>query len=117
MLELMHDAGADVLGVDWRVRLDDVWRRLGPGVRLQGNLDPVALLAPREELERRVREVLEQAAGRPGHVFNLGHGVLPQTPVENVRTLIETVHAASARAMTAQQAAGSTAEARPVRRA
>jgi uroporphyrinogen decarboxylase len=97
LLELMQQAGADVLGVDWRVRLDDVWRRLGPEARLQGNLDPVALLGPREEMERRALEVLAQASGRRGHVFNLGHGVLPQTPVENVRALVEIVHAASVR--------------------
>jgi uroporphyrinogen decarboxylase len=98
LLELMHSAEADVLGVDWRVRLDDVWARLRPGARLQGNLDPVALLGPREEAERRTFEVLEQAGGRPGHVFNLGHGVLPQTPVENVRAVVDAVHAWSARA-------------------
>ncbi len=98
LLELMQQAGADVLGVDWRVGLDDVWERLGPAARLQGNLDPVALLGPREEMERRALEVLAQARGRRGHVFNLGHGVLPQTPVENVRALVETVHAAPAAA-------------------
>jgi uroporphyrinogen decarboxylase len=98
LLELMQRAGADVLGLDWRMRLDDAWERLGPEARLQGNLDPVALLGPREEMERRALEVLAQARGRRGHVFNLGHGVLPQTPVENVRALIETVHAAGAAA-------------------
>jgi uroporphyrinogen decarboxylase len=104
LLELMVQAGGDVLGVDWRVRLDDVWRRLGPDARLQGNLDPVALLGPREEMERRALEVLAQARGRRGHVFNLGHGILPRTPVENVRALIEIVHAASARPAAARRA-------------
>jgi uroporphyrinogen decarboxylase len=91
-LERMHEAGADVLGIDWRVRIDEAWARLGPGARLQGNLDPVALLGPREEAERRAREVLEQAGGRRGHVFNLGHGILPQTPVGNVRAVVDAVH-------------------------
>jgi uroporphyrinogen decarboxylase len=104
LLELMVRAGGDVLGVDWRVRLDDVWRRLGPDARLQGNLDPVSLLGPREEMERRALEVLAQARGHRGHVFNLGHGVLPRTPVENVRALVEIVHAASARPAAARPA-------------
>jgi uroporphyrinogen decarboxylase len=95
LLELMQRAGADVLGIDWRVRLEDVWQRLGPAARLQGNLDPVALLGPREEMERAAIDVLAQARGRRGHVFNLGHGVLPQTPTENVRALVEIVHASS----------------------
>lgn len=93
LLERMHAAGADVLGLDWRVRLDEAWERLGPGARVQGNLDPVALLGPREEAERKTRGILEQAGGRPGHVFNLGHGILPETPVENVAAIVEAVHA------------------------
>jgi uroporphyrinogen decarboxylase len=101
LLELMHRAGADVLGVDWRVRLDAVWERLGPETRLQGNLDPVALLGPREEAERRARDVLEQARGRRGHIFNVGHGLMPETPVENVRAVIETVHEMTRKASTA----------------
>ncbi|MBA2565018.1 MAG: uroporphyrinogen decarboxylase [Gemmatimonadetes bacterium] len=92
-LELMHSAGADVLGIDWRVRLDDAWTRLGPDARLQGNLDPVALLGPVEEAEARAHAVLEQAGGRRGHVFNLGHGILPETPPENVRAVVDAVHA------------------------
>lgn len=92
LLELIRDAGGDVIGVDWRMDLDAAWKRLGEGVAVQGNLDPVALLAPWEELERRARRVLDQAAGRPGHIFNLGHGVLPETPVENVKRLVEFVH-------------------------
>ena len=93
LLERMHAAGADMLGLDWRVRLDEAWERLGPTARVQGNLDPVALLGPREEAERRARDVLEQAGGRRGHVFNLGHGILPDTPVENVAAIVEAVHA------------------------
>jgi uroporphyrinogen decarboxylase len=94
LLELMQQAGAEVLGLDWRVRLDDVWSRLGPAARLQGNLDPAALLGPREEAVRRAELVLQQAAGRRGYVFNLGHGVLPETPLENVAAVVEAVHAA-----------------------
>jgi uroporphyrinogen decarboxylase len=85
-------AGGDVIGVDWRIPLDVAWERIGPGRAIQGNLDPVALLAPRPELEKRVRDVLERAGGRPGHIFNLGHGVLPETPVEAVQAVVEWVH-------------------------
>jgi uroporphyrinogen decarboxylase len=81
-----------VVGVDWRIRLDDAWRVIGQDKAIQGNLDPAALLAEPVEIRRRVREVLHQAAGRPGHIFNLGHGVLPQTPVEHVIALVEAVH-------------------------
>ena len=92
MLELIRDAGGDVIGVDWRIDLDDAWRRLGPEVAIQGNLDPIALLAPWPELKERARLVLDSAAGRPGHIFNLGHGILPQTPRHNVRQLVDFVH-------------------------
>jgi uroporphyrinogen decarboxylase len=92
LLELMRDAGGDVIGLDWRVDLADSRRRLGDGVAVQGNLDPTALLFPRAELERRIDAVLDRAAGKPGHIFNLGHGVLPETPVENVVAAIERVH-------------------------
>jgi uroporphyrinogen decarboxylase len=89
-----HDA---VVGVDWRIRLDDAWRAIGPERAIQGNLDPAALLAKPVEIRRQVREILHQAAGRPGHIFNLGHGVLPQTPVEHVVALVEAVHELSSR--------------------
>ena len=85
-------AGGDVIGVDWRVPLDAAWERIGSGRAIQGNLDPVALLAPLPELEKRVRDVLDRAAGRAGHIFNLGHGVLPETPVEAVQRVVEWVH-------------------------
>jgi len=85
-------AGGDVIGVDWRVPLDAAWERIGADRAIQGNLDPVALLAPLPELEKRVRDVLERAAGRAGHIFNLGHGVLPETPVEAVQRVVEWVH-------------------------
>jgi uroporphyrinogen decarboxylase len=95
ILELVGEAGGDVVGVDWRVPLDHAWRRLGPNVAVQGNLDPVMLLAPWPELERRARIILDQVAGRPGHIFNLGHGVLPQTPPDNVARLVDLVHSHS----------------------
>ena len=93
LLELMRDAGGDVIGIDWRVPLDRAWERLGQGVAIQGNLDPAVLLAPRPELERRAARILDQAGGRPGHIFNLGHGVLPETPVEAARAVVDLVHA------------------------
>ena len=92
MLELIRDAGGDVVGVDWRIDLDVAWERLGNGVAVQGNLDPVALFAPWESLEQRAKQVLDRAKGRTGHIFNLGHGILPQTPVDNVRRLVDFVH-------------------------
>ena len=97
LLEAMRDAGGDVIGVDWRIPLDRAWERLGPSVAIQGNLDPVALFAPRPELERQVRLVLQAANGRPGHIFNLGHGVLPETPVESVKAVVEMVNELSVR--------------------
>jgi uroporphyrinogen decarboxylase len=97
MLALIREAGGDVIGVDWRIDLDDAWRQLGDGVAIQGNLDPIALFAPWPELQRRAQNVLDRAAGRPGHIFNLGHGILPQTPVDNVRRLVDFVHEYSAR--------------------
>ena len=96
LLELMREAGGDVIGVDFRVELDDAWRRLG-NVAIQGNLDPAVLYAERPYIRQRAQEILRQAAGRAGHVFNLGHGILPTTPVDNVRALIDDVHELSAR--------------------
>ena len=96
LLELMREAGGDVIGVDFRVELDDAWRRLGD-VSIQGNLDPAVLVAERPYIRQRVREILRQAAGRSGHVFNLGHGILPTTPVDNVRALVDDVHELSIR--------------------
>src|SRR2546421_599163 len=87
-------AGGDVIGVDWRVPLDVAWERIGSSTphAIQGNLDPVALLAPRPELERQVRDGLTRAGGRPGHIFNLGDGVLPGTPVEGLQAGVEWAH-------------------------
>ncbi len=95
LLQLQRDAGGTVIGLDWHVELDQAWQDLGYDVGVQGNLDPVILLAPREEIERQAQRILAQADGRPGHIFNLGHGILPQTPVDNVRALIDIVHASS----------------------
>jgi uroporphyrinogen decarboxylase len=97
LLELMREAGGDVIGLDWRVDLAEAWTRIGYDVAVQGNLDPAALLAPAAEIRRQVARILERAAGRPGHVFNLGHGVLPQTPPESVAAVIDAVHELSAR--------------------
>jgi uroporphyrinogen decarboxylase len=97
LLDVMREAGSDVIGVDWRIPLDDAWRRIGPDVGIQGNLDPVALFAPLPEIERRVEDILQRAGNRPGHIFNLGHGILPETPVEHVQAVADLVHARSAR--------------------
>ncbi len=97
LLPLMREAGGDVIGVDWRVHLDEAWRLLGYEVGIQGNLDPVVLFAPLHEIERRVADILRRAGGRPGHVFNLGHGILPGTPVERVAATVDLVHKLSQR--------------------
>jgi uroporphyrinogen decarboxylase len=97
LLPLLAEAGGHVIGVDWRIRLDDAWRAVGEGRGVQGNLDPLVLLSEPDEIRRRAKDVLDQAAGRPGHIFNLGHGVMPQTPVENVIALVEAVHELGAR--------------------
>lgn len=91
LLPLLREAGGTVLGVDWRIRLDDAWQTIGHDLAIQGNLDPVVLLAQPAEIRRRAHDVLRQAAGRVGHIFNLGHGILPQTPVDHVRALIDAV--------------------------
>jgi len=92
LLELMRETGGDVMGVDWRVDLGEAWKRIGCGMAIQGNLDPVALFGPPDLIEREVKRILEVAGGRPGHIFNLGHGILPNTPVDNVVRLVDTVH-------------------------
>ena len=92
LLPLLREAGGDVIGVDWRVRLDDAWRAVGYDKAVQGNLDPAVLLSDPQEIRRRAQEILDRAAGRPGHIFNLGHGILPQTPVENAIALVDAVH-------------------------
>ena len=97
LLELMREAGGDVIGLDWRVDLAEAWARLGDGVAVQGNLDPIALFAEVSEIRRRAQAILDKAGGRPGHIFNLGHGILPQTPVDHVIALVDAVHELSRR--------------------
>jgi uroporphyrinogen decarboxylase len=97
MLEAIAEAGGDVIGVDWRVELSDAWQRVGYTRAIQGNLDPLVLLAPLPEIERQATHILAQADSRLGHIFNLGHGVLPQTPVEHVAALVDMVHERSKR--------------------
>ena len=92
LLESMREAGGDVIGLDWRIELDEGWRRVGHEVAIMGNLDPVALFSSTNVLRSQAKRILERAEGRPGHIFNLGHGILPETPVENVMALVEMVH-------------------------
>jgi uroporphyrinogen decarboxylase len=96
-LQHIRRAGGDVIGLDWRVNLDDGWKLVGNDVAIQGNLDPVALFAPIKEIRARAADILRRAGGRPGHIFNLGHGVLPDTPVDHVIALVDAVHELSAR--------------------
>ncbi len=92
LLPLLAEARSAVIGVDWRIGLDDAWQMVGHDRAVQGNLDPCVLLSDRNQIRRRAKQVLDQAAGRPGHIFNLGHGVLQQTPVENAIALVDAVH-------------------------
>jgi uroporphyrinogen decarboxylase len=97
LLSSMQETQADVIGLDWRIPLDDGWKLLGCRGAVQGNLDPVTLFASQDEIRTRVADILRRAGGRPGHIFNLGHGILPETPVENVKALLNMVHELSAR--------------------
>lgn len=92
LLPLMKKAGGDVLGVDWRDNLGEAWKRIGYDVGVQGNLDPVVLFGSMDLIKKEVKRILRQAKGRPGHIFNLGHGILPNTPFENVAALVDMVH-------------------------
>jgi len=92
LLPLMREAGGDVIGVDWRVDLGNAWSAIGFDRAIQGNLDPVTLFASPEQIRRQAAAILARAARRPGHVFNLGHGILPETPVDHVRALVDAVH-------------------------
>ena len=97
LLPLLREAGGDVIGLDWRVDLDAGWRAVGHDVAVQGNLDPVTLLARPSIIRDRVKAILDRAAGRSGHIFNLGHGILPQTPVDHAKALVDMVHELSDR--------------------
>jgi len=96
LLPAMKESGADVIGLDWRIPLDEGWERIDYGAAVQGNLDPVLLFADWKELKTRAEDILRQADGRPGHIFNLGHGILPETPVENVKNLARLIQESSA---------------------
>jgi uroporphyrinogen decarboxylase len=97
LLAAQREAGGDVIGVDWRTPLDEGWARIGADRAVQGNLDPTALLGPRERLLAKTDDVLRRAGGRPGHVFNLGHGILPMTDPDNVRAVVDHVRARTTR--------------------
>jgi uroporphyrinogen decarboxylase len=92
ILAELRDAGGDVIGADWRTPLDEAWKRIGFDRSIQGNLDPTVLLGPLDRIVTAADDVLERAGGRPGHIFNLGHGILPTTPVEHVQALARYVH-------------------------
>lgn len=96
-LKRIRAAGGDVIGLDWRVNLDEAWATIGYDVAVQGNLDPVALFSSPKDIKARAADILRRAGGRPGHIFNLGHGVLPETPLDHVIALIDAVHELSAR--------------------
>ena len=96
LLPTFRELGADVIGLDWRVPLDEGWRAIGHSTAVQGNLDPITLFAPDSILEARVNEILAQAAGRPGHIFNLGHGIVPGTPVESVLRAVDIIRSSKA---------------------
>jgi uroporphyrinogen decarboxylase len=103
LLPSMRETGAEVIGLDWRIPLDDGWRSLGFDCAVQGNLDPVLLFADWKELKSRARGILQRAGGHAGHIFNLGHGILPETPVENVKALARYVQEQSVTTVSAAQ--------------
>ena len=90
-LRELHNAGGDVIGIDWRMNIDQAWMEIGHRSAIQGNLDPVALFAPLPELKTKVTDLLRRTGSRPGHIVNLGHGILPETPVENVKAVVQMV--------------------------
>ncbi len=97
ILEHLREAGGDVIGVDWRIPIDEAWDRIGHDRAVQGNLDPTLLLGPTSRMFEQVDDILRRVGGRPGHIFNLGHGILPSTPVEHVQMLAQYVHSAARR--------------------
>ena len=92
LLEAQAEAGGTVIGVDWRIGLAEAWKRIGPGHAIQGNIDPLLLCAPLDLAAARARAIIAEAAGRPGHIFNVGHGILPSTPVEHVQAMVDLIH-------------------------
>jgi uroporphyrinogen decarboxylase len=118
LLPTMKETGAEVIGLDWRIPLDKGWRSLGHSCAVQGNLDPVLLFAEWKELKSRAEDILRCAGGRPGHIFNLGHGILPETPVENVKNLARFVqeHSAKAASGSGLRASADAATASGIRR-
>jgi uroporphyrinogen decarboxylase len=103
LLPSMSETGAEVIGLDWRVPLDEGWRTVGHNFAVQGNLDPVTLFASWSEVKQRAEHILRLADKRPGHIFNLGHGILPLTPVDNVKMLADFVHEFSTTATAARR--------------
>ena len=97
MFPELREAGGDVIGVDWRIPIDEAWERIGHDRAVQGNLDPTLLLGPTARMLGETSGILDRVGGRPGHIFNLGHGILPSTPVEHVQMLAQYVHSASRR--------------------
>jgi uroporphyrinogen decarboxylase len=97
LLELQRDAGGHVIGLDWRTPLAEGWDRVGHDRAVQGNMDPTVLFAPIDVAKKHAQRVLDAAGGRQGHIFNLGHGILPETPVDTVKAVIDFVHEASAK--------------------
>lgn len=106
LMDQVASAGCDVVSVDWRVSLDTAWQRISYSKGIQGNLDPVLMLAPWPRIEQGVKDILDQAAGRPGHIFNLGHGVLPDTNPDDLARVVETVHALTAKGASAPATTG-----------
>ena len=92
LLPLLAEAGPHVVGVDWRIEIAPAWELVGEDHAVQGNLDPLVLLADRTKIRQRAATIIDQVGGNPGHIFNLGHGVLPQTPPDNARALVDIVH-------------------------
>jgi uroporphyrinogen decarboxylase len=115
LLSLMKRAGGDVIGLDWRIPLDEGWALLGDDVAVQGNLDPALLFAPLPVIKQRVQDILRRADSRPGHIFNLGHGILQHTPVENVKAVVDMVHEFSSLALSGALAETKRAEGPGVR--
>ncbi len=97
LVNIVPKAGGDVIGIDWRINIDEAWEKIGYYRGVQGNLDPVALYGSKEYIERRIKDILSRAQNRNGHIFNLGHGILPTTPVDNAKFMIDKVHELSAR--------------------